>query len=50
LSNLVNYGIIPVKQPFLKLNMKDLLPEKFKIMTKDINTINSKGIKNNKSL
>lgn len=30
--------------------MKDLLPEKFKIMTKDINTINSKGIKNNKSL
>lgn len=30
--------------------MKDLLPEKYKIMTKDINTINSKGISINKSL
>lgn len=30
--------------------MKDLLPERYKIMTKNINTITSKGIKNNKSL
>lgn len=30
--------------------MQDLLPKAFKIMTKDINTINSKGVNNNKSL
>jgi len=30
--------------------MQDLMPNEFKIMTKDIQTINSKGVKNNKSL
>lgn len=30
--------------------MQDLLPKAFKIMTKDINTISSKGVSSNKSL
>lgn len=30
--------------------LRDLLPEDFKILTKDIETIQSKGVENNKSL
>jgi len=48
--NLKTYGIIPIKQPYLYIRLKDLLPPEYKIMTKNIETINSKGIMNNKSL
>jgi len=39
-----------VKQPHCLLRVQDLLPKEFKVMAKDIKTINSKGVANNKSL